>query len=190
MTRDISPDDDGRPDVTSRTLGVAAAGDVMFAGNWHIIHSFRVFPDRRAPSLVLPEDINLVDFGPVAPEARATVPVVIGNQGTAPLRLIHASTNNPAFTVEPREASIAPGATATLTLSYRASITGKATAFLDLETDDPMNRRRRGYLVANQPGLGVGKPLPETTVALVDGGRWSSTETKGQVMLMAYFATF
>jgi hypothetical protein len=31
MTRDLSPEDDGRPDVTSRTLGVAAHGDVMFA---------------------------------------------------------------------------------------------------------------------------------------------------------------
>jgi hypothetical protein len=190
MTRDISSDDDGRPEVTSRTLGVAAAGDVMFAGNWHIIHSFRVFPDRRSPSLLLPEDVNLIDFGPVAPGGSASVPLVVRNQGTAPLTLISASTSNSAFTVEPRRAEIAPTQTATLTLSYRASSADRTTAFLDLVTDDPLNRNRRGYLVANQPGLGVGKPLPDTTVALVDGGTWSSTEAKGQVMLMAYFATF
>jgi hypothetical protein len=190
MTRDISPDDDGRPDVTSRTLGVAAAGEVMFAGNWHIIHSFRVFPDRKAPSLVLPEHINLIDFGPVAPGSRTSVPLVVRNQGTAPLTLLGASASNPAFTVEPRRLTIGPSETATLTLGFLAATGDKATAFLDLVTDDPLNRNRRGYLVANQPGLGVGKPLPETTVALVDGGKWSSTEAKGQVMLVAYFATF
>ena len=48
MTRDISaqgrqaggaapPPRDGRPEVTSRTLGVAAVDDVMFVGNWHQI---------------------------------------------------------------------------------------------------------------------------------------------------------
>jgi hypothetical protein len=33
LTRDIGFTEKGRAPVTSRTLGVAAAGDVMFAGN-------------------------------------------------------------------------------------------------------------------------------------------------------------
>jgi hypothetical protein len=193
MTRDIGPGgngDDGRPDVTSRTLGVAAHGDVLFAGNWHVIHSYRVYPERKGPSLVLPEEINLVDFGPVAPGARATVPLGVRNQGAAPLTLLNVSTDNPAFTVEPRQLRVQPGETATLLVSYSAPKAEKETAFLNFSSDDPDNPTRRGYLVANQPGLGVGKPLPETTVALVEGGQWSSSEAKGQVTLLAYFATF
>ena len=190
LTTEIGAEEDGRPPVTSRTLGVAGLGDVMFVGNWHVIHSYRIHPHREAPSLVLPEEIDLVDFGPVAPGASVTVPIDVKNQGTAPLTLVDVSTNNPRFAVTPSQARIAPGRQATLSITYTASGTQKETAFLQISSDDPDNRNRTGYLVGNQPGLGVGKPLPETTLALVDGGQWSSSEAKGQVTLLAYFATF
>ena len=190
MTQKLGTDDDGRPPVTSRTLGIAAQGDVMFVGNWHVIYSYRVHPDRSAPSLVLPEDINLVDFGPVEAGQRASVTLDVTNQGTAPLNVFNIATDNPQFTVEPRQAQIPAGGKASLAVTYTATATAKTTAFLQVESDDPDNAKRVGYLVGNQPGLGVGKPLPETTVALVDGGQWSSSEAKGQVTLLAYFATF
>ena len=46
------------------------------------------------------------------------------------------------------------------------------------------------YLTGNMPGLGVGTDLPTTTVSLVDGTQWSSPDYKGNVMMLAYFATF
>jgi hypothetical protein len=190
MTRDIGREGDERPEVTSRTLGVAAHGDVMFAGNWHVIHSFRVHRDRRAPSIVLPEDVNLVDFGPVAPGARAEVALSVRNQGTVPLTLFDATVDDPAFTIQPRHLLVPPNGTASFTLRFAPQSAETATALMQISTDDPDNPTRRGYLVANQPGLGVGKPLPETTAALVDGARWSSTALQGHVALLAYFATF
>ena len=50
MTEELGGADDARPPVTSRTLGVAARGDVMFVGNWHQIYSYRVIriASRRA----------------------------------------------------------------------------------------------------------------------------------------------
>ena len=57
MTKELGGPDDDRPPVTSPTLGVAARGDVMFVGNWHQIYSYRVVPNRVAPSLALPEEI-------------------------------------------------------------------------------------------------------------------------------------
>ncbi|MGE3508393.1 MAG: DUF1573 domain-containing protein [Vicinamibacterales bacterium] len=182
--------EDGRPPVTSRTLGVAAHGDVMFVGNWHVIYSYRVFPDRMAPGLLLPEEINLVDFGPVAAGASATVPVKVANQGTAPLTVFDVSTSNPSYTVTPSQLRLEPGGAATLSVTYRASGTDQQTGILFVRSDDPDNAVRAGYFVANQPGLGLGKALPETTVDLVDGGQWSLSEAKGKVTLLAYFATF
>lgn len=190
MTRDIGRAADRRSEVTSRTLGVAAHGDVMFAGNWHVIHSFRVYPERRAPSLVLPEDVNLVDFGPVAPGAVARVPLAVRNQGTAPLTIVDAAVDQPSFTIAPRELRVQPGETATFTLTFEPTSADKATARLRVSTDDPDNPTREGSLVANQPGIGVGKPFPAASVALVDGGRWTSTALEGHVALVAYFATF
>jgi len=182
--------EDGRPPVTSRTLGVAARGDVMFVGNWHVIYSYRVFPDRKAPGLLLPEEINLVDFGPVAAGGSTTVPVRVTNQGTAPLTVFDAATSNPHFTVTPAEARIGPGEATTLSVTYKAASAEKESGILLIRSDDADNAIRAGYLVANQSGLGVGKPLPDTTVNLVDGGQWSSSEAKGKVTLLAYFATF
>jgi hypothetical protein len=182
--------EDGRPPVTSRTLGIAAHGDVMLVGNWHVIYSYRVFPERRAPGLLLPEEINLVDFGPTAAGAITTVPVKVTNQGTAPLTVFNVATDNPRFTVTPTEARIEPGEATTLSVTYKAASAEKDSALLLIRSDDPDNAVRAGYLVGNQSGLGVGKPLPDTTVNLVDGGQWSSSEAKGKVTLLAYFATF
>jgi hypothetical protein len=190
MTRDIGEGGNGASEVTSRTLGVAARGDVMFAGNWHVIHSFRVHANRRAPSLVLPEAVNLVDFGPVAPGGHVQVPLAVRNQGTAPLTLFDAAVDHSAFTVAPSRLRVEPGKTATFTLGFRPPSADKAVGVLQFSTDDPANAMRRGYLVGNQPGLGLGKPLPEITASLVDGGRWSSTALTGRVALLAYFATF
>jgi len=194
-TKDLGADaggaKDARPPVTSRTLGVAARGDVMFVGNWHQVYSYRVVPGRVAPSLSLPEEISLIDFGPVAQGSSATVPLTVTNQGTAPLTVTGASTDKPQFTVTPSQARILPGKTATLTLKYTASTTEKETSLLHITSDDPVEPSRVGYLVGNQPGLGVGRKLPETTINLVDGGQWaSSKEMPGQVTLLAYFATF
>ena len=188
MTRDIGRDDD-RPEVTSRTLGVAAHGDTLFAGSWHVIHSFAV-ANREAPSLVLPEAVNLVDFGPVEAGGRVELPLTVRNRGSAPLTVFDAATDNPAFSVEPRAMRIQPNQSAAFRIAYRGSNQEKASAQLRFSTDDPANASRGGYLVANQPGVGIGRPLPEITVDLVDGGRWSSTSLQGHVALLAYFATF
>jgi hypothetical protein len=163
----------------------------MFVGNWHQVYSYRVVPDRVAPSLSLPEEINLLDFGPVAQGSSATAPLLVTNQGTAPLTITNASTDKPQFTVTPSQIRVPPGKSATLTLTYTASTTEKETSLLRITSDDPDEPGRVGYLVGNQPGLGVGRKLPETTVNLVDGGQWtSSKEMRGQVTLLAYFATF
>lgn len=199
MTRQLpgttAADQDGRPEVTSRTLGIAinsADPDIMFAGNWHVPYSYRIHADREAPFIYLPEEVNLIDFGPTAVGETATKQLVVSNEGNAPLNLVHMYTSNDAFTVSPPQVSIPAASSAMITLTYQASIAEKENAILYLRSDDPAQPQRKAYLVGNQGGLGVGVALPETTVALVDGGEWSSTspENTGKVQMLAYFATF
>ena len=118
------------------------------------------------------------------------MPLAVRNQGTAPLTLFDASVDHSAFTVAPSRVRVEPGKTATFTLGFTPPSAEKAVGVLQFSTDDPANSIRRGYLVGNQPGLGLGKPLPEIAASLVDGGRWSSTALTGRVALLAYFATF
>lgn len=188
------PEDD-RPDVTSRTLGIAASStdpDILFAGNWHVPYSFRVHADRQAPFIYLPEEVNLIDFGPVDQGDSASKQMLVRNEGREPLTLYSMWASNDSFAVEPPQLRVAPGSSGILTITYTAAAAEKETAILHMASDDPAQPLRKAYLVGNQEGLGVGKPLPETIVALTSGDEWSSTasENAGKVQMLAYFATF
>lgn len=182
--------DDTRPDPTARTLTVAAFEDILFVGNWWVPYSFRVHPERTAPYLTLPEDVALIDFGPVEAGSTATREIVVKNEGNAPLTLYDNFTNNGLFAVSPAQVRIQPGASATLTVTFTSINAAMQRNMVSLRSDDPSQPLRAGYLVANQPGLGVGKPLPDVQATLMDGEPFSTAPLKGNVMLLAYFATF
>jgi len=195
LTTEVAYPDDGHPPVTARTLGIAANGHDIFIGNWFVQYAYRLYPERAAPSLVLPEDVNLLDFGPVAAGATRTMPIEVRNQGTAPLTLIsnwtsEGDADRPAFDVTPSQLRLPAGGKGVLSVRYKPSSTAKATSILTIMSDDPLQPRRTAFLVGNQPGLGVGKPLPETRVTLLDGSEWVSSQRVGKVTVLAYFATF
>lgn len=183
--------DDLRPDATARNLAVAASGDYMFAGNWWVPYSFRVYPDRAAPYMVLPEDVSLMGFPPTMMGKTSTLELPITNEGNAPLTIYDLYTSNPAFTVSQSQVRIDPGETVTLTLGFTASTGAAERGLLNLRSDDPQQPLRQAYLLGNQGGLTVGQPLPDTVATLLDGTTFSSAaEQPGKVMLLAYFATF
>jgi hypothetical protein len=190
LTTDITYPEHGRAAVTARTLGVAANGRDVFIGNWWVPYSYRLYPERRAPNLVLPEEINLTDFGPLEPGASSTVAVPVRNQGTAPLTLFGNWTTGTPFAVTPEQLKLGPGEAGTLQLTYKATSAQTESAVLNVWSDDPLQPVRSGFLVGNQPGLGVGRQLPETRVTLLDGSEWSSSQVQNKVTLLAYFATF
>ncbi|GAB4509349.1 MAG: hypothetical protein Tsb0020_25810 [Haliangiales bacterium] len=189
-TGDVCEPDTLRPDPTARTLHVAAHGDYVFIGNWWVPYSFRLHADRKAPYAVLPEDVALIDFGPTAVGDVNTRELVVKNEGTAPLTLFDNWTDSDAFTVSPTQATIAPGDSTVLTLSYTAKEAARETASLQLWSDDPLQPVRTGYLVGNQGGLGVGHPLPAIELTLFDGSTLETTALAGNVLVLAYFATF
>jgi hypothetical protein len=189
-TTDVTFPDDEHPPVTARTLAVAANGNDIFVGNWWVLHSYRLYPDRVAPFLSLGEDVNLLDLGPVAAGQSVTVTLPVKNEGTAPLTLFNNWASNPDFTVTPRQAQLAPGESTELSVSYKAGSAEKATSLVNLMSDDPAQPVRSAFVVANQPGLGVGKDLPETRITTLDGGEWSSAQVADNVKVLAYFATF
>lgn len=184
----------GRPPVTVRTLGVAAAGDIVFVGNWWVLYTYRLHPDRLAPNIRIAESANTIDFGPVAAGTTVTRSLEVVNQGTAPLTLFNSWAADDAFDVAPRQVEVPPGEATTLAVSYAApaddAVPAPALTLLNLWSDDPEFPVRSAILAANRPGLGIGRPLPETRMALLDGGEWSSTGATGSVLVLAYFATF
>lgn len=182
--------DNNRPAPTQRILGIAARGTDIFVGSWWVLHSFKLYPGRVAPNIRLGESASLTDFGPVAVGDTATLPLEIANQGTAPLTLVDNSVVGDAYRVQPRQLRLQPGETASLEVTFTPSRIDKQVGYLNILSDDPAQPLRIAYLVGNQPGLGVGMPLPETNAVLLDGNPWYSSQTEGKVVLLAYFATF
>lgn len=189
-TPEVCVPDDLRPDPTARTLAVAAHNDTLFIGNWWVPYSFQVHADRKAPYLVLPEDVALVDFGPAAPGEARSHDVVVRNDGNAPLTLFNNFTSAGIFQVSPPQVRIQPGESATVKLGYTASRAQMERGLVTFMSDDPSQPIRKAYVLGNQPGLGVGKPLPDTVATLVDGSTFSTAPLTGSVKLLAYFATF
>jgi hypothetical protein len=180
-----------RPNKTARTLGVAGYGDTAFIGNWWVPYTYQVFADHKAPMMVLPESYANVGFGPAAVGESRTAKLRVDNHGTAPLTLYNIWAENPAFTVTTPEARIPAGGWFDIEMVYTASTTDMETSVLHISSDDPLQTKRTAWLVGNQPGLGVGVAMPETTGVLIDGTDWSYMEDAyGKVTLLAYFATF
>lgn len=182
--------DDLRPDPTARTLAVAAHDDTLFIGNWWVPYSFQVHADRKAPYLVLPEDVALVDFGPAAPGEARSHELLVRNDGTAPLTLYSNYASAGAFQVSPPQVRIQPGESTTIKLGFTPSRAEMERGLVTFLSDDPGQPRRDAYVLGNRPGLGVGKPLPETVATLLDGTTYSTAPLTGSVQLLAYFATF
>lgn len=190
LTEELSAVADDRPPSTSRVLGIAARGNDVFVGNWHVLYSYRLYADRKAPNIRLPEAAAMVDFGSLEAGNTKQVDFQIFNQGTAPLTIVDAWVSDPAYTVKPESLRIPAGERASIQLSYRAEDKDTRSAYLQLHSDDPAAPLRTAYLIANQPGLGVGSMMPETTGAMMDGSDWASSEMRGDVVLLNYFATF
>jgi hypothetical protein len=181
--------DADRPDPTMRVLGIAARGNDLFVGSWWVLHSFHFFPERQAPNIRVPETFMMTDFGRVAAMSEETLPFEVANQGTAPLTLVNNWVAGP-YTVEPRQLRLEPGESSQLSITFHPTSDEMQAGYLQILSDDPQAPLRTAYLVGNQPGLGVGQPLPETQATLLDGEYWSSSQVQDKVLLLGYFATF
>lgn len=186
-------DDPGneRPDITARTLGVDLHGSHLYVGNWMTPYTYAIHPERRAPYLVLPEDIYYMGLGTVSAGETGTYTVDVRNDGTAPLTVTDAWVDDDAFTVTPSQVRIEPGDEAELTIAFTADEEVERTGIFHLSSDDPVQPLRKGYVVANADGIGIGDPLPYTEGTDVNTlASWSSDAAEGRVTLLAYFATF
>lgn len=190
IPRHFDYEDVNREPPTMRIFGVAARDKDVFIGTWENPYSFRLDPDRAAPNIRLHESAARTDFGPVPVGTKKTLPVEVTNQGTAPLTLVDNWVSGAAFTVEPRQARIEPGATVALQVTYLATSEEQEVGYLHIVSDDPAAPLRKVYLVGNPPGVSVGAPLPETTGTMLDGTTWKSEDSAGSVLVLTFFATY
>ena len=177
--------------MTARTLGIAANGTDVFVGNWWVPYSYRLYPDRVAPNLVLPEDVNLARLrSRRGGRERTRSPLEVSNQGTAPLTLYRQLDDRTlAFSVTPSSCGSRRRDSGAFGHLQAATAKPRRPSSTSCRTTRCSRCAPRSSS-ATEPGLGIGKPLPETKVALARRRRVVVVAGARQGQVLAYFATF
>lgn len=175
------------PGSFSRVLGASIADDVVFVGEWTGFYSFVLNPQARAPDIFVLD--HNIEFGEVAPEASSAVSVIVGNEGQETLNIASIASSE-AFQTDISSLDLEPGESGVIEVLYTATSTSMEVGTLTLLSNDPDEAELELVLVGNRPGVGVGDRVDEIEVELLDGGTWRLSEHRGEVVLLAYFATF
>ena len=175
----------------SRTLGVAAADDLIFSGNWRELVNYRYHPDRRAPDLDVSPRFAALPAG--APGDTVSARLTVTNVGQEPLALNAVETSDDSLRVDdwPAGTALAPGDAVRATLRRDTPDTDAFKGWVNLVSDDPDEGRRCVPVEANQPGVAIGQAAPESSWIDRDGQSLQlATLREGGPVLLAYFATF
>jgi hypothetical protein len=170
-----------------RVLGVALQNGVVYAGEWTGFYALRFHPERSAQDVFTFN--RTLEFGNVNPGQQDALALIVGNQGTEPLVAFEVKVSGP-FTIDKDETVIRPGALEVFELVFDPTTTDQQNGVLEIWSDDPDDKPLRAEIVGNRPGFGVGDNAPEVGASLLGGGSWKLSEQRGQVVVLAYFATF
>ena len=171
---------------TSRVLGVGAANNLAFAGEWSGLYVYELFPEMSVPQIRLGD--GQLDLGAISAGDAQVAAVILENEGPEPLVVtwmegygLDLSTEFP-FALEAGEKTA-------VEVTVQGAV-GPITASLNVWSDDPDEPESALAVVANTPSLGVGDPAPGAVVQLTTGGNWSLADQLGNIVVMSYFATF
>jgi hypothetical protein len=173
--------------AASRTLGIAARGDVIFSSNWTEMVSYRYHPDRRAPDLVIsPQSLWMADAGP---GEIASAALLVANHGTEELT-IHSVEGTYGITVGWIPETVEPGQQGAITIQLEPDDTATYLGGIEVVSDDPDQPSFDVLVRANGGGVGVGDSVTEMSFVTLDGGVINMADVAGSVVLLDYFATF
>jgi len=174
----------GKP---SRTLGVAASGTAIFSGNWTELVSYRFHPDGAAPDAVFsPRSLTL----PLDDAPRGLLR--LSNDGTEPLSIEGWATNIDGLAAAELDdlTELAAGEEQTVVVSYDGA-RDQFDGWAALLSDDPDQPRACVDVRLGGQGVVVGETASPYVFAGALGGDSIALESlRGQVVLLAYFATF
>ena len=172
----------------SRVLGLDVRGETVFAGEWTGLYAYEFKPERSAPDIGVAGDT--VEFGNVDTGETDAVAVILRNDGNEPLVAYELETVDGPFDVNDTSLVLAPGERGVVEVTYSPKTGLEDHGELIIRSDDPDEGKRRVPLVGNRLGFGVGDTAENVRVRLLGGGVFNSEQEAGNIVVLAYFATF
>lgn len=182
---EIVPTDDER----SRVLALDIDRDRrrVYAGEWRGLQVFDHVEGGRGPDIsVTPQVLQYGELGGGDADDRV---VVVRNDGDRPLT-VHDVVGGPGLTVEPSCFSVAPGESVPLEVTLTVPDASPVDTGLKVCSDDLDEPEHTLAVTANVPGVSVGDPVPAFSLRDLEGNTWSSERLRGNIAVLAYFATF
>ncbi len=170
-----------------RTAEVVADDDRLIAAHWDGIRTYVPCPTQ--PPALWPE-LDHIDFRSVSAGSSETRVIVLRNNGAQPLEITSLATDHPAFAVPSDAITIAPGAGEAVEIEFAPTDATGVTSNLIVASNDPDEPEVLVPLTGNVPGALIGEPVVPFHAVAVDGRTWRPQDLEGQVILLAYFASW
>lgn len=172
----------------ARVLAIDAVDDVAYIGEWTGLFSYQRGERTEAP------DVRLTEYGLVFPDAapgeESARALVVENEGDAPLT-IHGFEAHERFVALDDSVTVGPGDKEAIEIRFRAETDVPTTAWLALWSDDPDESELILRLEGNAYGIGVGDAIPDYEwFDVTTNDPVFLADLRGQVVVLAYFATF
>lgn len=168
-----------------RILAGAAQDDLVYAGAWEGVYAYRYLPGLTGPEL----STGAVSVKVPGDGHPHDAELILANEG--PEELLLTEVRPPRrWSVLDAPDSIEPWGLASLWLRYEGA-TRKRTSELEICSNDDDERPGHVALQGGSSRIGVGERFPDFDYrGLNDGERHALGDLCGQVVLLAYFATF
>ncbi len=182
---EVVPSDDD----FSRVLGIDVdpARRRVYAGEWRGLQVFDHVGGGRGPDISVSPGV--LQFGQLANGDEDTRVVVVRNHGDLPLT-VHDLVGGPGVTTDTECFQVPAGGATAVEVSLRVPDTAPVDTALKVCSDDLDEGEHLIDISANVPGLSVGDMAPNIMLNDLDGNVWTTEQLRGNIAVLAYFATF
>jgi hypothetical protein len=182
VTDPTNPVQAGFEDTPFRAMGVAADADHIYVADWNTFRMYEFGPTTNPDALVSP---GIVSF-PVVPIGQsADTTLTVANTGGAPLTLTNIRTGNPDFQVNPVSFQVPIDGEVEVTLTVSPT-TDQGVGDLKVISNDP-DESGLGHLIDHGT---VGTQAPDFTLNDLGGVPHTLSDLQGEIVLLAFFASW
>lgn len=178
----------GFPDASGRVLDVALSGNTVFMAEWRNIQAHQIIEGAQSADLLA---LDTVELPRAAAGDTSVATLAFENLGERDLEIsgVHI---DPPFIASLSHDTVAPGGGALVSIGFTAPSEAAERGLLIIGSNDPDAPELRVPVRANLPGLRTGDAVPPgiAFTDLATGVERRLDEQLGQVVLLAYFATF
>ncbi len=185
-----SPSQTGFEVTPVRTMGLAAADDLVYVADWSRFRSYE-YGEPSGADLGL--DVEQVVFPDAPIGVTVDTTVTVRNTGGADLQVTNIETYADQFTVDPPLFfTLSPGEFHEVGLHYTRQGSGYEATFLSVQALDPDEPQFNIPIKAHDDpnNLDIGEAAPDFTLMDMDGISHSLSDYLGKVVVLAFFANW